>query len=172
MNSFPASTRTSTADVRELESVTIVLTSLIGRFVKSATDDLTATWLRQEHRVYAQVRAPFLPAVHAWDDDGDLPVLVLDDLSGAVWHAPWTSERITRVPGSSAYFDRGFVTYSNAAKTEMLGVAQALIAQHGAVSAEVANAMAAGALAHSNAQLAVSHRITAVRAGRRTRPLQ
>jgi len=66
-------------------------------FVKSATDDLTATWLRQEHRVYAQVRAPFLPAVHAWDDDGDLPVLVLDDLSGAVWHAPWTSERITRV---------------------------------------------------------------------------
>src|SRR2546428_13117701 len=65
--------------------------------VTGAPDDLPGTWLRREPRVYAQVRAPFLPAVHAWDDDGDLPVLVLDDLSGAVWHAPWTSERITRV---------------------------------------------------------------------------
>ncbi|HMC15081.1 MAG TPA: CinA family protein [Albitalea sp.] len=62
----------------------------------------------------------------------------------------------TSLAGSSDWFERGFVTYSNAAKTEMLGVAQALIAQHGAVSSEVANAMAAGALAHSNAQLAVA----------------
>lgn len=58
--------------------------------------------------------------------------------------------------GSSDWFDRGFVTYSNAAKTEMLGVAGELIERHGAVSAEVAAAMADGALAHSNAQLAVA----------------
>jgi nicotinamide-nucleotide amidase len=58
--------------------------------------------------------------------------------------------------GSSDWFERGFVTYSNAAKTEMLGVADELIVRHGAVSAEVANAMAAGALAHSKAQLAVA----------------
>ena len=62
----------------------------------------------------------------------------------------------TSLAGSSDWFERGFVTYSNAAKTEMLGVPDALIARHGAVSAEVANAMAAGAIAHSNAELAVA----------------
>jgi nicotinamide-nucleotide amidase len=63
---------------------------------------------------------------------------------------------ITEVAGSSGWFERGFVTYSNAAKTGMLGVPEALIATHGAVSAEVACAMAAGALAHSRAGLAVA----------------
>lgn len=63
---------------------------------------------------------------------------------------------ITEVPGSSDVFDRGFVTYSNAAKTEMLGVPAALIDAHGAVSEEVAQAMADGALAGSRADLAVS----------------
>ena len=62
----------------------------------------------------------------------------------------------TSVAGSSDWFERGFVTYSNAAKTEMLGVDAALIAAHGAVSAEVACAMAAGALAHSRATLAIA----------------
>ena len=62
----------------------------------------------------------------------------------------------TAVAGSSDWFERGFVTYSNAAKTEMLGVPAALIAAHGAVSAEVAQAMAEGALAHSHADLAVA----------------
>jgi nicotinamide-nucleotide amidase len=62
----------------------------------------------------------------------------------------------TSVAGSSDWFERGFVTYSNAAKTEMLGVDAALIATHGAVSAEVARAMAEGALAHSHASLAVA----------------
>lgn len=63
---------------------------------------------------------------------------------------------ITEIPGSSDVFDRGFVTYSNAAKTELLGVDPALIETHGAVSEDVARAMAAGALAHSHAHLAVS----------------
>ncbi len=62
----------------------------------------------------------------------------------------------TSVAGSSDWFERGFVTYSNAAKTEMLGVDAALIAAHGAVSAEVACAMAEGALAHSRATLAIA----------------
>ncbi|WP_300650899.1 CinA family protein [Hydrogenophaga sp.] len=62
----------------------------------------------------------------------------------------------TEVSGSSDWFERGFVTYSNAAKTELLGVPVELIAQHGAVSEPVARAMAAGALAHSPAQLAVA----------------
>ena len=64
--------------------------------------------------------------------------------------------RITAVPGSSDVFERGFVTYSNAAKAEMLGVDPATIATHGAVSEAVAAEMAAGALARSAATLAVS----------------
>lgn len=63
---------------------------------------------------------------------------------------------LTDIPGSSDVIERGFVTYSNASKTEMLGVDPALIEAHGAVSEEVAVAMAQGALARSNATLAVS----------------
>ena len=63
---------------------------------------------------------------------------------------------LTEIPGSSDVVDRGFVTYSNAAKSEMLGVDPALIAAHGAVSEPVARAMAEGALARSDATLAVS----------------
>ncbi len=62
----------------------------------------------------------------------------------------------TAIAGSSDWFERGFVTYSNAAKTEMLGVDAALIAAHGAVSADVARAMAEGALVHSHADLSVA----------------
>jgi len=62
----------------------------------------------------------------------------------------------TDLSGSSDWFERGFVTYSNAAKHELLGVPVALIEQHGAVSEPVARAMASGALAHSPAQLAVA----------------
>jgi nicotinamide-nucleotide amidase len=62
----------------------------------------------------------------------------------------------TSLAGSSDWFERGFVTYSNAAKTEMLDVPEGLIVQHGAVSAEVAGAMASGALARSEAQLSVA----------------
>ena len=63
---------------------------------------------------------------------------------------------LTDVPGSSAVVDRGFVTYSNEAKNEMIGVPMALIEKHGAVSAAVARAMAKGALAASRADVAVS----------------
>jgi nicotinamide-nucleotide amidase len=63
---------------------------------------------------------------------------------------------LTDIAGSSAVVERGFVTYSNAAKTGMLGVAPATLAAHGAVSEAVAREMAEGALAHSAAQLAVA----------------
>ena len=62
----------------------------------------------------------------------------------------------TDLSGSSDWFERGFVTYSNAAKHALLGVPALLIEQHGAVSEPVARAMATGALAHSPAQLAVA----------------
>ena len=63
---------------------------------------------------------------------------------------------LTDIAGSSDVVERGFVTYSNAAKHELLGVPEALIADHGAVSAEVAEAMASGALDHARADVAVS----------------
>ncbi|NLH81296.1 MAG: CinA family protein [Phyllobacteriaceae bacterium] len=63
---------------------------------------------------------------------------------------------LTSIPGSSAVVERGFVTYSNAAKVEMLGVDDHLITRLGAVSSEVAVAMAEGALGRSRADLAVS----------------
>jgi nicotinamide-nucleotide amidase len=63
---------------------------------------------------------------------------------------------LTEVPGASAVMERGFVTYSNEAKIDMLGVPAELFLEFGAVSAEVARAMAAGALVHSESDLAVS----------------
>jgi nicotinamide-nucleotide amidase len=68
----------------------------------------------------------------------------------------WVAQEITAIPGSSRWFERGFVTYSNAAKTELLDVPAALIKDQGAVSDAVARAMAAGALVHSRAQWAVA----------------
>jgi nicotinamide-nucleotide amidase len=63
---------------------------------------------------------------------------------------------LTEIAGASDVFDRGFVAYSNAAKCDMLGVADALLKAHGAVSAEVARAMALGAIEHALADVAVA----------------
>ena len=68
----------------------------------------------------------------------------------------WVAAAMTAIAGSSEWFERGFVTYSNEAKHEMLGVPADLIERHGAVSEEVARAMAVGALRHSRAQIALS----------------
>ena len=62
----------------------------------------------------------------------------------------------TSVAGSSGWFERGFVTYSNSAKSDLLGVPPSLIECHGAVSEPVVRAMAAGALTHSRAQVAIA----------------
>lgn len=66
------------------------------------------------------------------------------------------AQAITEIPGSTGWFECGFVTYSNASKTEMLEVPAALMAQFGSVSEEVAAAMAEGAVANSAADVAVS----------------
>lgn len=68
----------------------------------------------------------------------------------------WIAKVITDIPGSSAWFDRGFVTYCNKAKQQMLGVSAETLAQYGAVSAETAREMVAGALIHSDADCAVA----------------
>jgi nicotinamide-nucleotide amidase len=68
----------------------------------------------------------------------------------------WVAQVITACPNSSQWFDRGFVTYTNLAKQELLGVSEAVLSQHGAVSEKTARAMAEGAIAHSQARVALS----------------
>src|SRR4051794_38536995 len=65
-------------------------------------------------------------------------------------------QAMTAIAGSSQWFERGFITYSNQAKQEMLGVRSATLAHYGAVSAEVAQQMAEGALRYSHAQLSLA----------------
>ena len=66
----------------------------------------------------------------------------------------WVAQAVTAIAGSSEWFERGFVTYSNAAKQDMLGVSAATLAAHGAVSEQTAREMAAGALARSGVEQA------------------
>ena len=97
---------------------------------------------------------PFEPLVLALAQalrDARLKLATAESCTGGLIAAACTA-----VAGSSDWFERGFVTYSNEAKTEALGVDARVIAVHGAVSEEVARAMAEGALAHSRAQLAVA----------------
>jgi nicotinamide-nucleotide amidase len=121
-------------------------------------DDLIAGWLA------ALVVAVFAVVAHLIAD----PVMSAEEVIAALGAGRWmlaTAESctggmiaaaITDVPGSSAALDRGFVTYSNAAKVEMLGVAEATLNDHGAVSEQVAAEMAKGALRLSAAQIAIS----------------
>jgi len=68
----------------------------------------------------------------------------------------WAAQAVTAIAGSSEWFERGFVTYSNAAKEEMLGVRPETLARHGAVSEETAREMALGALARSHGTIALA----------------
>ncbi|MBT9567584.1 MAG: CinA family protein [Thiobacillus sp.] len=68
----------------------------------------------------------------------------------------WVGQLVTSLPGSSTWYERGFITYANEAKIEMLDVPPGLLAMHGAVSEETASAMAAGALKNSHAQAALA----------------
>ena len=68
----------------------------------------------------------------------------------------WIAEAVTMVPGSSEWFERGFVTYTYISKREMLGVQGDTLEQHGAVSEEVVRQMAEGAIARSHAQIAIA----------------
>ena len=110
----------------------------------SAIDDLTAPMTAQLTAQLTSQLAQLLPA-------RGLMLCTAESCTGGLIAAACTDRA-----GSSVWFERGFVSYSNASKTDLLGVPDDLIARHGAVSQEVARAMAAGALAHSQAQLAVA----------------
>lgn len=83
--------------------------------------------------------------------DKKLKIVTAESCTGGL-----VAASITDIPGSSDVFERGFVTYSNEAKIELLGVSKALVKKYGAVSEQVAKAMAIGALKNSNADIAVA----------------
>ena len=66
-------------------------------FIKCATTGPTAEWLREEYKVYTSLHAPFLCRLIAWDDVGEFPFLVLEDLTEAAWPPPWTTHQIELV---------------------------------------------------------------------------
>jgi hypothetical protein len=71
-------------------------------FVKAATTELTATFLRDEHAVYAGIAASCMPEMIGWDDDGEFPVLIVEDLSWAIWPPPWDDTRVEAVLDAAA----------------------------------------------------------------------
>lgn len=75
-------------------------------FLKQATCARTASWLRDEMRVYAALREDFLPRVLCFDDDGERPLLFLEDLSGAAWPPPWTPAQLGRLRAALAALSR------------------------------------------------------------------
>ncbi len=105
----------------------------------SETIEIDARLLAQAAELLAAARA------------GGETVTVAESCTGGL-----VAGTLTAIPGASDVFERGFVTYSNSAKSEMLGVPYWLIERHGAVSEDVARAMAGGALTHSHASLAVA----------------
>jgi nicotinamide-nucleotide amidase len=103
-----------------------------------------------EGRVYSEDGRELHEVVGALLADRELTVAVAESCTGGL-----LSARLTSIPGSSAYFRRGYVVYANEAKVEDLGVDPALVAAQGAVSAEVAAAMAAGARRRAGADIGV-----------------
>jgi nicotinamide-nucleotide amidase len=98
-----------------------------------------------------ELQSQWINAIAAYFVKNNLMLATAESCTGGLIAAACTD-----LAGSSQWFERGFVTYSNAAKTELLGVPTELIAHHGAVSEAVVRAMAEGAVAHSHAQVAVA----------------
>ncbi len=81
----------------QAERIVVTLDDGGSAFVKGAVDSFSAAWLRIEHSLYSDVRAPFMPELRGWQDDGEAPFLVLEDLSAALWPPPWTPALVGRV---------------------------------------------------------------------------
>src|SRR3990172_6259685 len=99
------------------------------------------TLIRRDEQQMHQDLSKLAEQVGRYLKSNNLKLAIAESCTGG-----WVSQAITSIPGSSNWFDRGFVTYSNAAKQEMLGVSANTIKQYGAVSEETALEMAQGAL--------------------------
>jgi nicotinamide-nucleotide amidase len=119
---------------------------------EARVEDLAAA-LREKlpGRIYSEDGRELPEVVAALLRERSLKLALAESCTGGM-----VSERLTEVPGSSAFLDRAYVTYSDRAKTDLLGVDPETIATHGAVSEETARAMAAGARAAAGADVAVA----------------
>jgi nicotinamide-nucleotide amidase len=143
-------------DLGLLASPTGVLVSLTTRPHRAVSDGLMRSLAdkvrsRLGDRLFAEGHQSMEEVVGAMLMNQKLTIAVAESCTGGL-----IGHRLTQVPGSSAYLDRGMICYSNRAKTEMLGVPADLIAQHGAVSAEVAAAMAKGICERSAVSVGLS----------------
>lgn len=102
-------------------------------FIKLATTPDTAAWLRHEYAVYQSLSGTFLPQLLGWHDDGERPILVLEDLSHAYWPPPWTSQHIELVQATLAV-----VAHSSVAGVQKLDEHNDLLAGWTKVAADPA----------------------------------
>ena len=95
----PSSWRRSAGGYTPAERWVVRFDDGSSAFVKAGTpvNDEVAEWLRTEHRLYGSLRASFLAEVLGWSDEGDLPVMLLEDLSHGEWPPPWTPDKVDRV---------------------------------------------------------------------------
>ena len=97
----PAGFRHASGGYTPAERWIVTLEDGARLFAKIGVDELTAGWLRDEQRVYAAITGDFMPEVLGWDD-GERPLLLLEDLSGCGWPPPWDDRRVDQVLGALA----------------------------------------------------------------------
>lgn len=102
MDARPIATRVVDRGYTTAHRSIVEFSNGLRAFVKAATDPLTAGWLRTEHHVYQKVKSDFMPDLLGWHDDGDKPLLILEDLSSGLWTHTWTPDMISAVRGTLA----------------------------------------------------------------------
>jgi len=98
IGSKPVSWTSINKGYTEAERYVMLFENGSSAFVKVATEKDTIKWLRDEYRIYSIIKADYIPKVLGWDD-GEFPILILEDLSVGHWPPPWTDERIQKVLG-------------------------------------------------------------------------
>jgi hypothetical protein len=96
MGSSPAGWRRVTGGYTPAERWVVRFADGRSAFAKVGASDFTNDWLRDEHRAYELLRGDFMPRLCGWDDDGEAPVLLLEDLSAAHWPPPWEEGQVRR----------------------------------------------------------------------------
>jgi len=97
MNSQVTAVRPVQAGYTAARRLVVSLAGGRSAFIKIATNEATAGWLRDEYRIYSSLNASFIPALLGWHDNGEQPYLILEDLSAGVWQHSWTTETVAKV---------------------------------------------------------------------------
>jgi thiamine kinase-like enzyme len=97
MNTRPTTMRAAKGGYSAAHRLIVNFSNGRSAFVKVSTDPITAGWLRDEYRMYQNVQAEFMPDLLGWHDDGEKPLIVLEDLSSGLWPQTWTQDMIAAV---------------------------------------------------------------------------